>query len=123
LSFSAAKALASRVIMLSGEEEALRRRALTEILRLATEDGDFDLQTFEAGDAEPGEWIASAGTSPFLSARRTVVVRHLLRRDEIDGIGGLKTLPESALLVLVADEESGDESKQRRLATVRKNWE
>ena len=48
MSFAAPKAFESRVILLAGEEEALRRRALTELLELATADGDFDLQTFEA---------------------------------------------------------------------------
>src|SRR4051812_46511304 len=124
--------------MLSGEEEALRRRALTEMLQLATSDGDFDLQTFEADEANPMEWLASAGTAPFLSERRTVVVRHLLRR-EPPGFKGaqdeehksfseeilksFKNLPSSALLVLVADEETGDENRQRRLASIRKAWE
>jgi DNA polymerase-3 subunit delta len=134
VSFAAAKAITSRAVMFSGDEEALRRRALSEILALATEDGDFDLQTFEADETDPQDWMASAGTAPFLSARRTIVVRHLLRLDPADtgpdskaaleGLArNLKSLPETALLVLVADEEAGDENKQRRLASIRKVWE
>jgi DNA polymerase III subunit delta len=149
LSFVPGKAIESRVILLSGEEEALRRRYLAELIALATQDGDFDLQTFEADASTSMDWIASAGTSPFLSARRTIVVRHILRkelggvkgaqedsdadgtsqprnsdRDDLDGISKqLKTLPASALLVLVADEEAGDENRQRKFASTRKSWE
>lgn len=123
MSFAAPKSIQSRIVMLSGEEEALRRRALTEIVALATQDGDFDLQTFEADEAPPVDWVASAGTAPFLSERRTVVVRHLLRRDPDDIPAEIKTLPETALLILVADEEGGDENKQKRLSSVRTAWE
>lgn len=144
MSFDATKAAQSRVVLLGGEEEALRRRALTAMMEVATADGDFDLQTFESDEGHPGDWLASAGTAPFLSAKRTVIVRHLLRKDifssrskgEDDAPAGaeskalietlvksFKALPETALLILVADDESGDENRQRRLASIRKGWE
>jgi DNA polymerase III subunit delta len=147
LSFAAGKAVTSRVILLSGEEEALRRRALTEIIELSTLDGDFDLQTFEADASSTMDWIASAGTAPFLSEKRTVIVRHVLRKefgskivqDDESGEEGpvqfkkgenpeelakqFKGLPPTALLVLVADEEAGDENRQRKYAGFRKTWE
>lgn len=145
--FSAEQVAGHRVIMLSGDEEALRRRGFADLIELATADGDFDLQTFEADVADPEEWIASAGTAPFLSRRRTVVVRHLLRREwekkrgkvpaneepsDAEGDAAperpskppdFSNLPESALLILVADEEPGDDTRQRRLGTIRKAWE
>ncbi|HTQ09457.1 MAG TPA: DNA polymerase III subunit delta [Fimbriimonadaceae bacterium] len=132
------KAYDARVVMLSGEEESLRRRSLADLLAIATQDGDFDLQTFEADENAPIEWFASAGTAPFLSQKRTVIVRHLLRREPSTTRSGgegepkasateiaarLKDLPPTSLLILVADEEGGDESKQRRLQAVRKAWE
>jgi len=139
LNFVPSRAYASKVVMLSGDEEALRRRALTDTLTLATQDGDFDLQTYEADESPPSDWFASAGTAPFLSEKRTIVVRHLLRRDPIpprssgtdadskaalaELAKGLGALPDSSLLVLVADEETGDENKQRRLVSTRKAWE
>ncbi len=134
MTFTASKALAARVVLLTGEEDALRRRALSEVLHLATQDGDFDLETIEADESPPTNWIASAGTAPFLSSRRTVVVRHLLRVDPpgsrsagaLEGndlVAQLRRLPESALLLLVADDEAGEENRQRRLATIRKGWE
>lgn len=122
--YSAEKAVEARVVMLAGDEEALRRRALHELLEIATADGDFDLQTFEGDAASPAEWIASAGTAPFLSAKRTVIVRHLLRRDDPPSSAQLASLPPTALLVLVADEEqSADEQKARRLQTIQRAWE
>lgn len=119
--------------MLTGTDETLRREALALLLRLATQGDDFDSEVVQA-DAKPvHEWVATAGTSPFLSERRTVVVRNLLRVDPKESrpagkkaehpfAQGLKSLPPTALLILVADEESGDEAKQRRLDTVRKAW-
>lgn len=109
--------------MLSGSEEALRRRLLQAFIAKATEADDFDLQTFGADTSSPADWVGSAGTTPFLSERRTAVVRNLLRNDDFDQLGKNLKLPESALLILVADEETGDENKQRRFATLRKNWE
>jgi len=122
VAFSIEKALKSRVVMLSGDEDCLRMRALQEIVAAATLEDEFDLQVLDAGESDPVQWSASAGTAPFLSSRRTVIVRHLLRCDEIDTTGW-NQLPDSALLVLVADEETGDENKQRTLATLRGKWE
>lgn len=114
--------MAARVVLLSGEEDALRARALTDLVEAATAQDDFDLEMFDGGDSGPSQWSASAGTAPFLSARRTVVVRHLLRCDDV-ATAGWAQLPETALMILVADDEGGDENKQRRLATLRGNWE
>lgn len=122
MAFSVEKAIAFRVILLSGEEEALRSRALTELVQYATAEDDFDVETFDAGEAGPSVWSASAGTAPFLAARRTVIVRHLLRQDDVVTTGWAD-LPATALMILVADDEGGDESKQRRLGTVRGQWE
>jgi DNA polymerase-3 subunit delta len=59
-----------------------------------------------------------------LSERRTVIVRNVLRNEDWDSFGKkAKQLPSTALLVLVADEEGGDESRQRRFATIKRNWE
>ncbi len=125
----AAKARSKPVVLVSGREDFLRMRFLAELLdRSAADEDDFDAETFTA-DAKPfDEWVASAGTTPFLSDRRTVVVRNLLRSDLADEsptkvVDSLKRLPETALLVLVADDESGDDNRQKRFATLRKTWE
>lgn len=116
------KVLECPLILLGGEEPALRNRALRTLLDQGGED-DFDRQGFEADESTPIEWLAAAGTAPFLSDRRTVVVRHLLRFDfDPDEPLSLKGLPNSARLVLVADDETGDENKQKRLQTVYKKW-
>lgn len=114
--------MASKVVMLSGDEDALRSRALQELVTAATLEDDFDIEVVDAGETGPTQWSASAGTAPFLSSRRTVIVRHLLRCDGIE-TAGWKDLPETALMVLVADDESGDDSKQSRLTTLRGHWE
>jgi DNA polymerase-3 subunit delta len=116
------KAAKNSLIMLAGEEDVLRRRAFDDLMRISgVEADDLDLQVFDAGSSSPVEWLASAGTSPFLADRRTVVVRHLLNCDP-KGVE-LKGLPPSSLLVLVADEEGGSDDRLQRLKTVRKNWD
>jgi DNA polymerase-3 subunit delta len=122
VAFALEKALKAKVVMLSGDEDALRTRALQEIMTAATLEDVYDLEVLDGGDSTPMQWSASAGTAPFLSSRRTVVVRHLLRYGEIE-TPGWSNLPESAWLVLVADDEGGDDSKQNKLATLRGKWE
>jgi hypothetical protein len=119
------KALKGSLIMLAGEEDVLRRRAYEELMRLAgVLPDDLDLEGFDGGSSSPVEWVAAAGTSPFLSERRTVIVRHLLTCDtdklKKADLGGL---PPWSLLILVADEEGGSDDRLQRLKTARKNWE
>lgn len=122
MAFSIEKAFKSQIVMLSGDEDALRMRCLQDMMAAATIEDDYDLEVVDAGEIAPVQWLASAGTAPFLSSRRTVVVRHLLRRDEAD-LPGWESLPDTALLILVADDEPGDDSKQRTLASLRTKWE
>lgn len=125
MSFSISKALKHRAILLAGDEEVLRRRAMRELIAAATAGGDdFDLSIIDADSQSVDEWLAGVSTSPFLSERRTVIVRHLLRCDEAEkAAASIKSLPDFSLLVLVADEEVGDDSRQRRFVTIRKQWE
>jgi DNA polymerase-3 subunit delta len=100
---------------------------LRELIGLSTADGDFDIET-TTGDRPFGEWLGSALTSPFLSEKRTVVVRNVLRITDFDEnkeaiVKGLKELPATAIVILVADAEQGDDDKQKRLAGVLKKWE
>lgn len=122
MNFDLAAALKHQVVMLSGVEDALRRTAMEQLITAASGGDDFDLESFMADASEPAQWTASAGTAPFLSPRRTVVVRNLLRSDESAALvtGGL---PESALLLLVADEELGDPDRQRKFEGNRRGWE
>ncbi len=122
MAFSPANALQNRLVLLSGEEHELRRRALTSLIEAAKEaDDDFDKEEFDAGSSIPIDWLSSAGTAPFLSARRVVIVRYLLRCDP-DKVS-LAGLPETALLVLVGDDENGDDDKQRKVKNNRTAWE
>ena len=115
------KAITQRTVLIVGDEELLRRRALEGLLAAAgVEKDDFDLEGYEADDTRPETWIAAAGTAPFLAERRTVVVRHLLRRDPEDlRDGALASLPPTALLILVADEETSESLGKRGKAWVK----
>ncbi len=131
MSFRPEQALKRPLVLLTGEEEALRRRALADLLETAGVGADdFDFASLVADAAPTGEWIASASTAPFLGERRVVVVRNALRidprlvsaakenkplRDRF--VADLKSLPASALLVLVADSEAASDERQRKLAS------
>jgi DNA polymerase-3 subunit delta len=110
--------------MLSGDEGALRRRALSEALSDAgVTPEDLEVAVLDGATA-PDEWMAEASTAPFLSDRRVVVVRNLLRSESpSDFAVKLAALPDYSLLILVADDETGDDSRQQRLKTIRKAWE
>lgn len=106
--------LSGRLLLLYGEEETLRRRALFELIHRVAPDGDdYDLENLDAGDRSPADWLAATATIPFLSERRVVVVRNLLRADPPES-SALGAVPDHALLVLVADESGGDEQKLAR---------
>lgn len=116
-----AKAIARRTVLVVGEEELLRRRAIESLFEAAgVAKDDFDLEVFEADETGPETWIAGAGTAPFLAERRVVIVRHLLRRDP-EGVreGALVGLPETGLLILVADEETGETLQKRGKAWIK----
>ena len=115
------KAAAKSLVLISGDEPTLRDHALTDLLFAAevTKD-DFETEMMDGDTSDPATWAASAGTAPFMAVRRTVIVRHLLRRDADLKSTALHGLPPTALVILMADDASGDES---RLATRRKNWE
>lgn len=117
--------LKHRLILIAGDEDILRREALAEVMASAEiVPDDFDLETFSADTSGPVDWFASASTAPFLSPRRTAIVRHLLRGDieKLKSVN-LGKLPESSLLVLVADDEGGSEDKIAKAKTQRKAWE
>ncbi len=108
--------------MLGGDEDALRGRCLAEILAAVDPAGDgYDLETLAGDTSKPMDWFGSAGTVPFLAERRTVLVRNLLRSDPAEATGvDFSLLPETALLILVAEEEAqGERSKP----TARASWE
>jgi DNA polymerase III delta subunit len=131
--FDADKAAAHRAVYLGGEEAVHRHRALRALLERAVTD-ECDVETFGADERAPDEWTALAGTAPFLGSRRVVVVRNVGRADPASLWPGLtlgaehpfavsvSLLPETALLVLALDDETGDEDKRQRAAARGKIW-
>lgn len=122
MKFDLERALSHTIVLIAGDEDVLRRRALHELVDAAAGGDDFDLEAFWGDGSRPGEWIGSCGTAPFLSPRRVAIVRNLLRCDLPEELGKPQ-LPETALLVLVADSEAGDDAKQKTLAARLKRWE
>lgn len=87
-----------------------------------------------ADQKQPKDWVACASSVPFICDRRIVIVRNLLRVDPLEVwdakpkakdhpfVLEIKSLPTTAMLILVADDETGDEDRQRRLETISKRW-
>lgn len=126
LHFDAPRALKHRAVLLAAEEPALRAMALRGLVE-ALGDAEFDMESVNADEVPAADWLARAGTSPFLSERRTVIVRHVCRANpkdlNFDFGKQLKGLPAHALLVLVADDEStSDDNKRKSLDAIRKEW-
>lgn len=119
------KALAAQVILLYGTEEVLKYRILADAKEVLGVDSDdsFDYQEFQADQVSPVEWFASACTIPFLSQRRVVVVRNILRLDpERLGQADLSKVPPSGLLILVADSQAESEESSRKRSFL-SGWE
>lgn len=124
MNFNAEKAAGQRVVMLYGDETYLRERALESIYRVGEiSKDDFDLENFDAGAADADRWISAAGTAPFLSDRRTVVVRHMYRSDP-DSVRKeqLKALPASARLILVFDDEIRLDEASAKSLKITNGW-
>lgn len=125
MAFDLEKAAASRLVLLSGPEETLKLRALRDLsARLGLGPEAFDAQEFTAGVTLPVEWFASVCTAPFFGDKRVAVVRHLLRcdPDKLKGVD-LTKIPDTGLMILVAEDEGGDSDKQSSQARINANWE
>ena len=118
------RALKKSLIVLLGDEDLLRRRALDELLKAeGVQPDDFDLELMDAQTSQPRDWLGAAGTAPFLAERRTVVVRRLLAFDPEKAAGAeFGKLPASALLILVADEEGGSDDRMQKAKGGRDKW-
>jgi DNA polymerase III delta subunit len=115
--------LTARAILVAGDDTAARLDCLRRLTALATADGDMETEQVIADDRPVGDWFGSVGTAPFFSSYRTMVVRNLARVSFDKGYSTwLKDMPETARLVLVVDEETGDDDKQRRLKSATDAW-
>lgn len=106
------------VVAIFGTERLTVLEALAKLLADAgvADDGGFDYIEVDGRSASPIEVLDGASTAPFLSERRTVVVRRAHAFDKASAATlakGLASLPESALLVLVIepDEDTKDLAK------------
>lgn len=118
--FAVDKALKHRVILLAGEEDVVRRRALSALNDALGEDAAMESSVFEGGASSVMDWVGAAMTAPFLAGRRLVIVRRVLRqKPEPLSV----ELPETGLLVLVADDEPGDDDKRSKFVKAKAEWE
>lgn len=122
-------------MLLLGNDAEARKDAVSQILKAAgIEPDDLDLESIVADSRPVSDWIGAACMVPFLADRRVVIVRNVLRIDfkkthpevKLDKIHPLvrnfAELPESALLVLVADEEAKGEDNFGKATPAETQW-
>lgn len=114
MSFNFAKAINSKVILLSGTEPVLLRAAIDDLIAEAgLQKDDYDLEEFFADSSHPDQWLASVSTFPFLAPKRAVMVRNAQKAKVEDiSVPSLQALPETALLVFVVSSEGNEDSRQ-----------
>lgn len=104
-----ASAVKKSCVLIQGSEDVLRRRILADLLAAAQAD-EFDLETVLGDQASFTEVIGSAGTAPFLSDRRVMVIRQALRLTVPPNASELLAgLPSTSLVIFVSDEEPSGE--------------
>ncbi|MCU0316836.1 MAG: DNA polymerase III subunit delta [Fimbriimonadaceae bacterium] len=108
-----------KVILIAGDDSSGRRKGLSDLLQTwGVSPDDLDFESCIASEREPSSWIASAQQIPFLADSRVVVVRNVGRLDPEKFTFNLAEVPESGRIILVGDDEIGDES---RTATIESN--
>ena len=118
------KAADARVVYITGDETVLRAKALVELLEaIDIRTDDFDFESADADSMLPEAWVASLSTVPFLAARRVMVVRHAARRDPKMYPVNLAGVPATGMLILVDDDEGGDDNRQQTFGKVSKRWQ
>lgn len=110
-----------RVIAISGADSVLVIEKLAEVLRESGIDPSdtFDHVELDATETDATAILQGVTTMPFLSAKRSVVVRRAnrLKESDVEALSvALPGLPASALLVLVF-EPTGEEAKGAVLKT------
>jgi len=122
--FDSVAAAKSRVVLLHGAESILMRRALDQLIEASgVAADDMEMETIVGDAMPPKEWVATAGTVPFLAERRVVIVRNVGRADAKElNVESLKGLPDTALLILVGDEEAGADDRKSKSETNIKNF-
>lgn len=111
-----------KLTLIYGPEGVYQRRALKAVLQEAGGADSFDFESFQSMERSTDQWLGLAGTPPFLDAKRTVVVRNVLRADAKElKPNDIAALPDTACLVLVADEETVDD-RQARWKAAQDQW-
>ncbi|MBL8066744.1 MAG: DNA polymerase III subunit delta [Chthonomonadaceae bacterium] len=122
----------SRLVILIGDDALERSKARTKLIG-ASGSSPEETETYLADASDPKDWFATASVCPFFGDRRTVVVRNVgrvtpskLSDETLDKshklVQDMKSVPESGLVVLVGDDEGGDDDRQRRLQSTLKEW-
>ncbi len=116
----------SRVYLLFGDEDALKKEAEQALLNSLVDPDcvDFDLDILNADNSAADSVLASASQAPFGSRRRVVLVRGMeqwrdkAKQAEIDRLGaGVSALPSNSTLILVASAQEDEARRKTGIST------
>lgn len=106
------KALKSSVVLITGSDVGLLRRAKGDLTRHLSERGWLEESESFPGPGDPIHWIVAASTLPFFADRRVVFVDQVLAADKKKlEKADWQSIPHSGLLVLIAGVDSAEYDK------------
>lgn len=132
MAFDAAVAARSTVILIQGTDTTKRTEALHSLLAsVHADEAEIEQYLHQIGGHQL--WLDAALTMPFLADRRVFVVRNIGRtefkkssEEEFDKnhtiVKAMRAIPESSLVILVADDELGDSDKQKSITQSVATW-
>ncbi len=111
------------ITVLIGEEPLLVRRELERLLdqRLPRASRDFNRDIFEAAELDVGRLLEAAGTLPFLTPRRVVLIRNVqeLKKSAMESLEpALDNLPGTTDLILTGTKIDGRLGFWKRIASI-----
>jgi DNA polymerase III delta subunit len=134
MKFDLQKAVSQRVVLLQSAEGPLVAQGLQHLLAAHTPpDEPLEHELFVGDASTPGDWVGAAGVVPFLTDSRVVVVRGLGRCNPSKVwdvkitkghpfVASLSSLPDTARLILVGDEEGGNQEKRQAAQDQIEKW-
>lgn len=134
MKFDLEKALGQRVVLIQSNEGPLVAQGLQNLLAAHTSpDEPLEHELFTGDSSSPSDWVGAAGVVPFLTETRIVVVRALGRcspskfwdakvTKNHPFVSALASLPETARLILVGDEEGGTQDKRQAAQEQIERW-
>lgn len=132
MKFNAEGSKNAKVVLLCGDESIERNKAFKELVALIDTGDGFDREDFEADRTSLADAVAAASQMPFFAEKRLVIFRHVGRvspeepnkrvGENAESVKQLRAIPDSGMVLMVSDDESGDSDQQDKFNRNTDNW-